>query len=69
MNYQYTNAHHTDHAPANISLYPFFTAKSYYLGGALLSLRKVTTYANKVYEMFIILLFNRNIILITPETS
>jgi len=50
MNYQYTNAHHTDHAPANISLYPFFTAKSYYLGGALLSLRKVTTYANKVYE-------------------
>lgn len=50
MNYQYTNAYHTDHAPANISLYPFFTTKSYYLGGVLLSSHKVITYANKVYE-------------------
>lgn len=49
MNYQYTNAYHTDHAPANITLYSFFTTKSYYLGGVLLASRKIITYANEVY--------------------
>lgn len=48
MNYQYTNAYHTEHAPANVTLYSFFTTKPYYLGGALLSSRKVTTYAHEV---------------------
>ena len=49
QNYQYTNAYHTDHAPANASLYPFFTTKFYYLGSTLLTSRKVKTYAQKVY--------------------
>ncbi|WP_330941915.1 hypothetical protein [Bacteroides sp. MSB163] len=49
QNYQYTNAYHTDHTPANASLYPFFTTKFYYLGSTLLTSRKVKTYAQKVY--------------------
>lgn len=49
MGYQYTNAYHTDHVPANASLYSFFTSKYYYLGSTLLTSHEIKTYAQKVY--------------------
>ncbi len=41
FNYQYTNAHHPDEAPNSATLNEFFKPKRYYLGGKMLTSRRV----------------------------
>lgn len=61
MDYQYKNAYHTDHVPANTRLYSFFETKNYYLGGVQLRSRKTISYDHAAYGVTQSDFFNYNI--------